>query len=134
MAVGNIKALSYELSVRFLRQRVFSTIARYVAEYASKLTPEELCDFAAGETDVVSALETVLSEKFSEAEVSGLIQKAAPYLDCFSENDFDTIFERTVKNLDEERAAVLVRHRDWFYRQMDAAWKKLLERAGEQIG
>ena len=126
---------SYNLSVNFMRQRVFSVVSSCMAEYIENLTPEELLDLAEKKENMVNVAETELYKRvhqneLSKNELNELARKAAPYISCFSENDFDTVIERTVKSLGAEHAShasILLNNREWFRQQINEAWNRLVK-------
>jgi hypothetical protein len=130
----NVRALSYEFSVRFMRQRALSTIARYIAEYISEIPPGDLKNLAAGEADMVNILEGELQKRIPEGDLGALVQKVLPFVSCLGENDLDTIFDRTVQNLEPEHSSVLLNHNGWFRRQFSEAWKRFLKVIEEYSG
>lgn len=125
--ISKAGGLLSNFAVQFLRQRVFSTVAKHMAEYMNKMDPTELEEWGSTNADVLPGLEKMLYERVSQEQLEKWKDVARPYIGCFSADDLPIIIAKVLNKLDAEHASVVQRHADWLHGQLEQAWNKLVE-------
>lgn len=114
-----------DFATRLLRQRVLSTVAKYLAEHLKGCSAVEVGRLARAGADLVPAIKQDLSRKLGEEGLNALVAEARRHTACFSAADVPIIQERLARLLPAPHRAALRHHHKWLGRQLLGVWQQL---------